>query len=153
MQFVGKQERQLDDKGRIALPAPYRSRLGDSCYLLKGEDKCIEVHPMDKFDALAEEMMAAEQRGEVHRHRRRTLAGSAQLVAVDKQGRVKISDDLLTFAGIPGESLVVVAGNFDRLEIWEPERRRRVEAAGDEELGGDDDLDQHARPATAGTAP
>ena len=41
--FVGAHDRQLDDKGRVALPATYRAHLGERCYLVKGTDKCVEV--------------------------------------------------------------------------------------------------------------
>ena len=43
--FVGAHERQLDDKGRVALPATYRAHLGEHCYLVKGTDKCVEENP------------------------------------------------------------------------------------------------------------
>ena len=43
--FVGAFERQLDDKGRLALPAAFRVRLGEHCYLAKGPDKSVTVVP------------------------------------------------------------------------------------------------------------
>ena len=45
MLFVGAFERQLDDKGRLALPAAFRVRLGEHCYLAKGPDKSVLVVP------------------------------------------------------------------------------------------------------------
>ena len=48
--FVGAHERQLDDKGRVALPATYRTHLGEHCYLVKGTDKCVEVIPSEAFE-------------------------------------------------------------------------------------------------------
>lgn len=137
MLLVGTYERQLDDKGRLALPAPFRSLLGEHCYLAKGMDKCIEVIPADVFESDALETMEAVKRGELTRSRRRTLAGSAALVAVDRQGRVKLDDTLRVYAELSLESPVSVAGNFDRLEIWEPSRRRDVDLAGDDDLAGE----------------
>ena len=54
--FVGALERQLDDKGRLALPATFRDRLRDQCYLAKGRDKCVNVVPADVFKAEAQAM-------------------------------------------------------------------------------------------------
>ena len=134
MLFVGTHERQLDDKGRLAIPAPFRTLLGENCYLAKGTDKCIEVIPAAQFEADALATMEAARRGDTSRHARRSLAGSAAAVVFDKQGRMKVDDALLEFAGIPLDSTVRIAGNYDRIEIWEPERHRSFEALGDEEL-------------------
>ncbi len=138
MLFVGSHERQLDDKGRLALPAPFRTQLGEHCYLAKGSDKCIEVIPAPQFEADAAALMDATRRGETSRHARRALANSAAAVVFDKQGRVKVDDALLEFAGIPLDSTVRITGNLDRIEIWEPARQRELEALGDDELASPD---------------
>jgi len=48
--FTGVFERQLDVKGRLALPASYRARLGTNCYLTLGEDNGIEVFTEAMFE-------------------------------------------------------------------------------------------------------
>ena len=138
MLFVGTHERQLDDKGRLAIPAAFRTLLGENCYLAKGTDKCIEVIPAEQFEADAAEAMEAARRGDTSRHVRRSLAASASLVAFDKQGRMKVDDALLEYAAIPVDSTVRITGNFDRIEIWEPARHLAIEAAGDDELASPD---------------
>src|SRR6478735_11007503 len=99
-------ERQLDDKGRLALPAPFRAMLGDHCYLAKGKDKCVEVLSAEVFERDAEEKMAAVREGNASRNSRRSLAGSAALVTFDRQGRMKVDDALRMFAEIPLDSTV-----------------------------------------------
>lgn len=138
MLFVGAFERQLDDKGRVALPSRFRVGLGESCYLAKGKNKCVTVVPAAVFEAEADAMRARVAAGELPLNQLRALAGSAQLVAIDKQGRVNIDEALRDFAGLVPESPVKVAGAFDRLEIWTPDRFALVEAAGDDELGDDE---------------
>lgn len=136
MLFVGAYERQLDDKGRLALPAPFRARLGEHCYLAKGRDKCIDVIPAETFEQLAAELVESVKRGEVSRQTQRAVASTAVLVNVDKQGRVNLDDKLRQYADIPADQPVMVAGNLDRLEIWSRERFARVNAAGDDDLAG-----------------
>lgn len=136
MLFVGTHERQLDDKGRLALPAAFRTHLGEHCYLAKGTDKCIEVIPAAQFEADAAEAMEAVRRGDTSRNVRRSLAASASLVAFDRQGRMKVDDALRAYAEIPLDSTVRITGNFDRIEIWEPARHQAIEADGDDELAG-----------------
>jgi MraZ protein len=136
--FVGMHERQLDDKGRLALPAPFRAMLGEHCYLAKGKDKCVDVLSAEVFERDAERKMAEVESGTASRSSRRALAGSAALVTFDKQGRMKVEDALRAYADIPLESTVRIVGNFDRVEIWEPSRHQRMEAEGDDELAGDE---------------
>ena len=137
MLFVGAFERQLDDKGRLALPAAFRVRLGEHCYLAKGPDKSVLVVPAATFEAEAAEMRAREKSGEVSRNALRALAASASLVTLDKQGRVGIEEQLRSYADLSFNTPVIVAGSFDRLEIWSPERYARVNADGTDSMAGE----------------
>lgn len=135
--FVGAHERQLDDKGRVALPATYRAHLGEHCYLVKGTDKCVDVVPFDDFEEFGRELIAKVARGELALNRQRALASSAVLATVDKQGRINVDEKLRTYAELTLESQVVVAGNLTRLEIWSPDRYARVDAEGTDDIAGE----------------
>ena len=139
MLFVGAFERQHDDKGRLALPATIRNHQGEHCYLAKGPDKSVTVVPAATFEAEAAEMTARVRAGEVSRNELRALAGSAVLVALDKQGRVLVDEQLRTYAELHTEGPVMVAGSFDRLEVWSPDRFARVSDAGTESMAGADE--------------
>ena len=135
--FVGAHERQLDDKGRVALPATYRSHLGEHCYLVKGTDKCVEVVPSEEFENYGRELIAKVERGDLTLNRQRAIASSAVLVALDKQGRINVDEKLREYAELVPETHVVVAGNLVRLEIWSPERYARIDAEGTDDIAGD----------------
>lgn len=135
--FVGAHERQLDDKGRVALPATYRAHLGELCYLVKGTDKCVDVIPSADFEQFGHELMAKVERGELTLNHQRALASSAVMVTVDKQGRVNVDEKLRAYAGLETEHQVMVVGNFNRLEIWSPQRWSRVDAEGTDDIAGD----------------
>ena len=120
--FVGTHERQLDDKGRLALPASFRTHLGERCYLVAGEDQCVKVVPSDEFESMAADLKERVRTGEISRQYQRAVAASATPVTIDKQGRVNVEEKLRTFAGLVTEATVVVTGNFDVVEIWSPER-------------------------------
>ena len=138
MLFVGAFDRQLDDKGRLALPATFRDRLGEHCYLAKGQDKCVTVVPSETFEAEAADLAARVRNGEVSRNQLRALASSAILVSLDKQGRVNIDEQLREYAGLLAGEAVTVAGSFDRLELWAPERFSAVNDDGTGDLAGID---------------
>lgn len=134
MLFVGTHERQLDEKGRLALPATFRSHLGEHCYLTIGIDKCLNVIAADTFESKAAELMGQVARGEVSRQRQRAFAASASLVTIDKQGRVSIDDRLRDYAELTPRTNVTVTGNLDVIELWSPERFRQINDEGTNDL-------------------
>ena len=56
--FSGAFERQLDDKGRLALPSKLRIDLGERVYLTKGFDRSVTVVPEETFRAEASRLAA-----------------------------------------------------------------------------------------------
>ena len=136
MLFVGTHERQLDDKGRLALPASFRAHLGETCYLSFGTDQCITVVPADEFEQMAVQLMARVERGEISSAQQRVVSASASLVTVDKQGRVNLEEKLRNYAGLQTEQKVLVNGNFTQVEIWAPDVFERIQQEGTSELAG-----------------
>ena len=134
--FVGVYERQLDERGRVALPSSYRGELGDHCYLFFGDDGCVSVRSVESFEAEAADMVAKTKRGEVSRNRQRAFASSATQATIDKQGRVTLDARLREHAGLAAQAAVVVLGNIDQIEIWDPEAHRRNETEGQYEIAG-----------------
>lgn len=134
--FVGVYERQLDERGRVALPSSYRGELGDHCYLFFGDDGCVSVRSVESFETEAAELVAKAKRGEVSRNRQRAFASSATQATIDKQGRVTLDARLREHAGLAAQAAVVVLGNIDQIEIWDPEAHRRNETEGQYEIAG-----------------
>jgi MraZ protein len=128
--FVGVHERQLDDKGRLALPSAFRSLLGESCYLVVGDDRCVNVQSRDDFEVSARDVMQRVRSGELSLARQRALAHSATLVTLDKQGRITIDEKLRSYARLATGSKVIVSGNLDRAEVWSAEHYERIAADG-----------------------
>jgi MraZ protein len=135
--FVGAFERQLDDRGRVALPAPFRSLLGDHCYVFYGDDGCVSVRSEQSFDEQANELIQAAKRGEISRDRLRAFSSSAVHAAIDKQGRLTIDPKLRDHAAIAPSEAVIVLGSLDKVEIWEPDAYRASTSAGQAEIVGE----------------
>ena len=136
--FVGVHERQLDPKGRLALPAAFRPRLEPRCYLAFGQDMCVDVLSAEAFEAEAAEVLAKVRRGEMDRNQMRALASNMVEVSIDAQGRINIEEQLRAYAGLSLNSKVVVSGAFDRVEIWEPLRFGRINPKGTGQIAGAD---------------
>lgn len=134
--FVGRHERQLDPKGRVALPATFRPKFEPACFLAFGNDGCIDVYTREDFELMAQEANEKVRKGEMSRDAWRALAHNTFEVPVDGQGRINVEPTLRDFGALaPGER-VVVAGSFDRVEIWNPDRYDQVRQRGTAELRG-----------------
>jgi transcriptional regulator MraZ len=134
--FVGKSERQLDPKGRLALPATFRPRFEPRCYLSLGEKGCIDVMTPEAFETMASDLMDKVKRGEADRDVLRTLAANTFDVAVDGQGRINVESTLRDYANLALGSRVVVSGAIDRVEIWNADAFVGVEQRGGAGLKG-----------------
>lgn len=132
--FLGVFERQLDAKGRLALPASYRARLGTSCYLTLGADNSIEVFTAEKFDQEADRIQELQQRGEISMDRLRAFAARAVPVEPDAQGRIVLDERLRRHANLEVRGPAIVSGRLDRIEICSVERHERSMLAGEQEF-------------------
>ena len=54
----------------------------------------------------------------------RTLASRSDLVSWDAQGRIRVDDELLRYAGLVNQ--VVLVGTFDGFELWNPDLWKQV---------------------------
>jgi len=135
--FVGGYERQLDERGRVALPPSFRSTIGETCYLTIGDDGCVRIQSADDFHDEAEEMKEAAKSGEVSRAKMRAFSSSVVVGSLDKQGRLVIDANLRDHGGIEPQSSVMVIGAIDRIEIWEPSRWEIQNTTGQNEIAAD----------------
>lgn len=134
--FVGVYERQLDERGRVALPSSFRAKLGEQCYLYIGDDGCVSISSVETFEAEAFELLEQVKRGDATRNRQRAFSASASQATIDKQGRVTIDARLREHADIEPQAAVMVLGGIDKIEIWEPDAYQANEEAGQHEISG-----------------
>ena len=130
--LTGEYRHALDDRGRIAVPARFRSRLSSGATLTRWLDSCIAVYPRDAWAELAEKLRGLPLTSTSAREFARVMSSGAVDVELDKQGRLLVPSFLRSYAGLePGE--VVVVGALNRLEIWTPAAwepyRARIENA------------------------
>ena len=120
--FVGRYDRQLDPKGRLALPASIRQKFESQAFLTIGENGCLEAYTPEDHDQMAQDLRDKERRREVDRNFVRTKSAKTFEVPIDAQGRVLIDSTLREYAGLELGSRVAVIGVYDRVEIWNAER-------------------------------
>lgn len=113
--FVGRHDRSLDAKGRVVLPARWRSSF-QRCYLAPHEDGCIALWSGGEFTKEADRQHRRETDGPGARHEVREWFSHVSDVELDAQGRMPIPPDLRTHAQLENEVLFV--GVHDRVELW-----------------------------------
>ncbi len=119
--FMGEYHHNVDTKGRLMLPAKFREDLADGKYVLtRGLDNCLFLFPIDEWTEFEEKIKKLSLTKKDARAFVRFLFSGATNDIIDKQGRIKLNDNLKKYAGIEKE--VVVTGAFNRIEIWSEEK-------------------------------
>ncbi|HET8743110.1 MAG TPA: division/cell wall cluster transcriptional repressor MraZ [Gaiella sp.] len=117
--FIGTYEHTIDEKSRLTLPARFRDALGDGVVLARGIDGNVAVYPRETWKVTVEARMAAlDPLSREARELRRFFFSGAGEADIDGSGRVLVPAPLVRHAGL--ERTVVVAGNHDHLELWNP---------------------------------
>lgn len=119
--FLGSFLHQLDDKGRLALPASFRRSVGDDGFvLIAAGEPALFLYPAPAWASVEERLIELQRRQPEARSSVLRVTANAVEAVPDKQGRILIPDRLQRAAELDGEALIV--GALDKIEIWNPER-------------------------------
>lgn len=134
--FLSTYENKLDAKGRVSVPAPYRSvleRNRSPLYIYKSLTlPCLEgcgperisqiVDAIDEMDSLSKEAEVLQ-----------TMLFSAQEMKIDSDGRMLLPAEFVDFAGLDGGALF--AGIGRSFQIWRPDRHQQREQESRQKAG------------------
>ncbi len=116
--FLGQFQHNLDDKGRLMIPARFRELLEGGAFITQGFDKCLMVMTETHFKQVYDRIEAMNLADPGTRSLRRLLLSNAYPVEVDKVGRILVPQNLRAFLQIEGEA--IVAGQGEYFEVWKP---------------------------------
>jgi MraZ protein len=117
--FIGEYEHAIDEKGRMAIPSKMRHDVGSGAVVTRGIDNCLWLFPKKEWQALAGKLAALPLADTNSRAFSRLMLAGAMEVEFDSQGRILLPSYLRSYAGL--KKYAVVAGLFNRLEIWDQE--------------------------------
>jgi MraZ protein len=117
--FLGQFQHNLDDKGRLMIPARFRELLEGGAFITQGFDKCLMVMTEAYFKQVYERIEAMNLADPTARLLRRLILSNAYPIEVDKVGRILVPQNLRSFLGVPSGELVV-AGQGEYFEVWTP---------------------------------
>ena len=116
--------RNLDSKGRLMLPPEYRDIISAATdsggFMLTIYDECIVAYPMPEWEAFTEQIEQGQHFDKNTRRFRSLVLGRAEELELDPQGRVRISQSLMRYAGLNKDVVLVGLGN--KFEIWDTQR-------------------------------
>jgi MraZ protein len=119
MKFLGSYTYQLDDKGRVSLPAAFRNVAADQRFvLIQVTAPALSLYPETEWVKVEERLSEMMRKQPEARAFLLKLLASAVEVSPDGQGRILIPAALREAGGLNGQ--VQMIGAIDRIEIWNP---------------------------------
>lgn len=119
--FSGTYEHSLDDKNRLTIPSVFRKDFADGVVLRKDREGCVEVLPRAAWSQFLARLQAVPRTDQRAQRWLTQQLAAAVLTEMDKQGRVVVSADQKSHAGLQCGP-AVVTGALDRLKVWSPAR-------------------------------
>ncbi|WP_141431291.1 division/cell wall cluster transcriptional repressor MraZ [Bacillus sp. 03113] len=114
--FMGEYRHNIDQKGRLIVPAKFRENLGDTFILTRGLDQCLFGYPMNEWSMIEEKLKTLPLTKKDARAFTRFFFSGATECEIDKQGRINIVSPLQQYAKLDKEC--VILGVSNRIEIW-----------------------------------
>ncbi len=121
MALSGTYTRSLDEKQRLAVPKRLCEDFNEPelnhFFVAPGTEKSLELYSPAGFERLARKIAKLPSNRVDVRNYKRAFFSRAERIELDAQGRVRIPERLVEFAGLSRD--VVLVGVHDHAEIWD----------------------------------
>jgi len=117
---MGEYQHNMDDKGRVIIPAKFREELGKKFVATRGLDNCLFVYPMQEWSILEKKLTTLPITSKNARTFVRFFFSGATECELDKQGRISIPLNLREYGELKKE--IVIIGLANRVEFWAKEK-------------------------------
>lgn len=126
--FVGKSHCKLDSKNRLLIPSKFAKFIpqrmdgetGVDVVVNRSFDKCINIYTPDEWDRVKAPYENLNPLERENRILKRMFFEFADGLTFDSNGRINMSSDLLDFAGIKKE-VILLGYSENILEMWDVE--------------------------------
>ena len=121
--FLSSYQNKLDKKGRVSVPASYRSHLsnlgynGVICYP-SFNHQSIEAWPQDRIEKISNTIDSLNPFEEKRDYFATSILSESINLQFDSEGRISLTEKLLKHAKIKNSMLFV--GQGQTFQIWEP---------------------------------
>jgi len=131
--FIGEYTYSIDEKKRLAIPPKFRQILKRKAVITRGLDQCLFLYPAKEWGILAKELSQLPLSQADARGFARIMLTGAMDVALDNLGRILVPDYLKEYAQL--KKRVVIAGVYNRIEIWDERKWKEYKAKTEKEVG------------------
>jgi MraZ protein len=119
IKFLGSYLHQLDAKGRVSLPAPFRREAAEQSFvLIQAYKPSLALYPERSWAEVEERLRDLLRHQPESRMYVLSVMSNAVEVVPDGQGRILIPSRLQDAAELSGE--VMMVGAIDKVELWNP---------------------------------
>ncbi|MDH5474084.1 MAG: division/cell wall cluster transcriptional repressor MraZ [Cyclobacteriaceae bacterium] len=120
--FTSEYTCKLDAKGRLVLPARFKSALpessGNQLVVGHGFDPCLVIYPMVEFKKKESQISGLNEFDAENRKLQRAFFNSHTEVELDNSGRFLIPKKALAYAKLEKEAILIGVGK--KIEVWSP---------------------------------
>ena len=114
--MIGAYPHTIDPKGRLFVPAPFRSKLGSDVVIAKSViGDCLRIYSSVKWEEFYQDKIKDLPQIEAFEVSF-WLTSNAERAHIDEQGRIAIKSGYREFANLKSEIVSVGRGEF--VEIW-----------------------------------
>jgi len=131
--FIGEYTYSIDDKKRLAIPAKFRQLLGRKAVITRGLDQCLFLYPDKEWGILAKKLSQLPLSQADARGFARLMLTGAMDAKLDNLGRILVPDYLKDYSSL--KKKVVIAGVFNRIEIWDEVKWQEYKKKTEMEVG------------------
>jgi MraZ protein len=131
--LLGEYHLNLDDKGRLSVPASLRHALRElyapddtTLVVTKFFENCLVLYPKAEWLDIQKQLLDLPNDGSARAFIRHFCA-SANVCTLDRQGRMLVPPKLRQYAELDAEVLMI--GMVKKLELWSPHRWAGYEAS------------------------
>ncbi len=126
-EFRGTEQYNLDDKGRLMIPARFRKKMmndkpGTALVLVKTPRGNMELYEQESWKEQQKKLDQLSDFNPEDRRLKTYIYANLDEVELDKSGRISLPKRFLEECGITKE--VTLVGAENKIELWNPDRLR-----------------------------
>lgn len=122
MYFIGNDIYSVDHKGRVFVPAKFRSVLTKedkgSFYIVRGFETSLLLFPLSGWNEFVKDLSNKRYSQKSIREAIRAFSYASERLSMDSQGRIVLPKELRDYSKIENE--VFFLGAIDKIELWSP---------------------------------
>lgn len=117
--FLGTHINKLDKKGRMTLPASFRTSLGSEFVLsLSQKQPCLEGFSIDRMKKITQQIDRKNIFSQEHHALAIAICADAEIMFCDKDGRCVLGQHFYEHANLSLDSQITCVGLGSTFQIW-----------------------------------